>query len=265
MPLLSIPFYLESAPMIGFGMLIGLCLGLTGVGGGVLIIPILTAYFGMPTIMAVGTASLISSIVKVNAGIAHIRARNIEWRPLLWMLVGAIPMTLGSTTAVVYLSEHETLSSAINATVESLIVIIMLLALVSIILKYRASTMGVEKTTVGSHSTAIFSGMACGSILGSTGVGGGVMLLPAFNTIMGVSIKKSVGSSVVMALILSSITALNYSRGGQSDITVALIMSAGAFIGIPLAVRLLKHFNDTQLYLLTFIVVGVSLVLTLLK
>ncbi len=263
MDILTLLFSVDTLMKLGFGTLIGLCLGLTGVGGGVLIIPILTVFFGMQTIMAVGTASLISAIVKVNAGFAHIRAGNVAWKPLRWMLVGAIPMTMLTTSGIVALSQYEQWQPIVEVVVEIAIIGVMVFALGSIFRKYRAVTR-TELITERSNSTALMSGMACGSILGSTGVGGGVMLLPAFNSVMGVDIKKSVGSSVVMALVLSGLTAMNYSRGGQSDILAAMVMSLGAFIGVPIAVRLMKVFSDKHVYQLTLVIISTSLGLTLL-
>ncbi|WP_087024216.1 sulfite exporter TauE/SafE family protein [Thaumasiovibrio subtropicus] len=263
MDIFSLLFSLDTLLKLGFGTLIGLCLGLTGVGGGVLIIPVLTVFFGMQTIMAVGTASLISSIVKVNAGFAHIKAGNVAWRPLRWMLLGAIPMTLATTSGILLLNQHQVWGPRVALAVEATIVGVMVFALISIFRKYRTATK--PQTEVSrSTSTAVMSGMACGSILGSTGVGGGVMLLPAFNTVMGVDIKKSIGSSVVMALVLSALTALNYGRGGQSDMLAAIVMSLGAFIGVPIAVRLLKKLSDSQIYLFTLVIISISLALTLL-
>nr|WP_086939708.1 sulfite exporter TauE/SafE family protein [Thaumasiovibrio occultus] len=264
METIELLFTFDSLLKLGFGALIGMCLGMTGVGGGVLIIPILTAIFDMQTIMAVGTASIISSVVKVNAGFAHVKAGNVEWKPLLWMLVGAIPMTLFTTTAIIKLNAHPVIGPMVGVAVETTIIAIMLFALYTLYKKYRQCEQAAP-TIIRSNSTAVFSGMACGSILGSTGVGGGVMLLPAFNSVMGVDIKKSIGSSVVVALVLSSLTALSYSRGGQSDVMAAILMSVGAFVGVPIAVRLLKRTSDAQIYLLTLVIISISLILTLTK
>jgi len=119
---------LETLMQLGFGSLIGLCLGLTGVGGGGLIIPILQVVFGMQIVMAVGTASLISTIVKVNAGYSHIRAGNVDWKALKWMLIGSIPATLLTTELIVLLNNHPSTQSIITVVLETTIVLIMLLA-----------------------------------------------------------------------------------------------------------------------------------------
>lgn len=251
---------LETLMQLGFGSLIGLCLGLTGVGGGVLIIPILQVVFGMQIVMAVGTASLISTIVKVNAGYSHIRAGNVDWKALKWMLIGSIPATLLTTELIVLLNNHPSTQSIITVVIETTIVLIMLFALLTMYRKYRCED---SKQTSKSYSNkvAVSAGVTCGSLLGSTGVGGGVLLLPAFNTLLGVNIKKSVGSSLVMALVLSALTALNYSKGGQSDITTAIAMSLGAVSGVPIAIRLLNKFSDKQVYSSTMVIITIALLM----
>jgi len=254
----------DSLMKVALGSLIGLCLGLTGVGGGVLIIPILQVIFGMHTIMAVGTASIISSIVKANAGISHIMVGNVDWKALRWMLLGALPATFITTELIIHLYSIPALSTTINGAIEIAIIVIMLLSLVSIYNKYRQCA-NQQSGRMHSNKIAVSAGATCGTIMGSTGVGGGVMLLPAFNTLLGVGIKKSVGSSLVMALILSSLTALNYSRGGQSDLTTAILMSLGAFIGVPVSMQLMKKIKDKHVYILTLIIIVISLVMILFK
>lgn len=260
MDLFLMIFSYEGVIKISLGALIGFCLGLTGVGGGVLIIPILQVVFGMQTVMAVGTASIISSIVKANAGLSHIYAGNVDWKALRWMLIGAVPATYLTTELIIYLYNIPAMAISINYAMEVGIIGIMLVSIYSILIKYKTS--GLEtKVRAHSNTVAVSAGATCGTILGSTGVGGGVMLLPAFNTLLGVNIKKSVGSSLVMALILSALTALNYSKGGQSDINTALLISSGAFIGVPVAMKLIKKLKDKQIYGFTIFIILISLVM----
>lgn len=251
---------LDTLLKLSLGAVIGLCLGLTGVGGGVLIIPILQVAFGMPTVMAVGTASIISTIVKSNAGLSHVVAGNVDWRALRWMLLGGLPATYLTTQGIVYLYKDASIAAIINSSIDVAIIAVMLLSLTSIILKYRKADT-VQEARAHSNPIAVSAGGTCGVILGSTGVGGGVMLLPAFNTLLGVDIKKSIGSSLVMALCLSALTALNYSSGGQSDVATAVLMSIGAFLGVPVALRLIKKFTDKQIYALTIAIIAISFVL----
>ncbi|MGR5144514.1 sulfite exporter TauE/SafE family protein [Photobacterium sp. DNB23_23_1] len=264
MELLWVILSFDGALKLVLGAIIGLCLGLTGVGGGVLIIPILQFFFGMGTVTAVGTASLISMFVKLNAGFSHIKAGNVAWRKLGLMLLGAVPATWFITEWVVYFNNHDQYSHQITQAIDIAIVGIMLLSLFSLYKKRNSSiSSSANSQPESGKAKAVCAGGVCGAVLGSTGVGGGVLLLPAFNSLLGIDLKKSIGSSVVMALALSGITALNYSRGGQSDIATAALMTAGAFLGVPIAIRLLERFSENQLYSLTLLVIFISLCLTL--
>ena len=59
------------------GTVFGLCLGLTGVGGGVMLIPMLQVFCDMNTVLSVGTASIISTLVKINASVAIYKSKKM--------------------------------------------------------------------------------------------------------------------------------------------------------------------------------------------
>lgn len=249
-----------------FGVLIGLCLGLTGVGGGVLIIPILQVVFGLPIIVAVGTASIIAALTKISAAIAHVKAGNVVWSYVKYILLGAIPTVLITTSFIVNISQHEYFGRYANLLIEYSIIAIMIFSLFSIIKKYKVSGKGNitnSSISIPKKKPAFFSGVLCGSVMGSTGIGGGVLLLPLLNNTLGVDIKKSVGTSIVLAVILSSITAISYSSGGKSDYPTAISLVIGSFIGVPIAMNIIKKLTDSAVYLLTIYIIVVSLLLTI--
>ena len=255
---------------IVLGAFFGLCLGLTGVGGGVLLIPMLQVVCDMNTVLAVGTASVISSLVKVNASVCHIRAKNVSWRSVWYLFIGAVPMTLMITQIVVYYNRHPIYQSLTNSLISTLIILVMMGSLIAVIRKYlhqmivtEASQSVTTKHEYKCNKQAVFSGMFCGSILGSTGVGGGVLLLPILNSILKIDIKKAIGSSVVLALFLSAITALGYAKGGQIDMYTAALFTIGSFFGVPIASKLIKYLKDNTIYLLTIATIAISLILTL--
>ena len=81
------------------GFLIALMIGLTGVGGGVLTVPILILFLDIPTAEAVGTALTFSALVKLPACIVYLRQQRVDFRVLKYMLVGGLPgVVAGSLT-----------------------------------------------------------------------------------------------------------------------------------------------------------------------
>ena len=251
---------------VGFGAVIGLCLGMTGVGGGVLIIPVLRGVFAMSPVMAVGTASLCASLMKIGSGFMHVRNGNVDWRNSALILLGAAPILVVTSFAIVRLSDNPATAAQINQVVEYLIVGVIAFSLVAMIKKTfgkNSPAKSSEETEGFFNKKTLISGAATGFIMGSTGVGGGVLLLPLLSVTIGLDMKRSVGSSTVIALALSSAGALAYSGGGQSDIVTAVLLVLGSFVGVPLAGFLLKAMSDKRLQQVSLGLISVSAIVML--
>ena len=250
---------MDIALRVFFGAVIGLCLGLTGVGGGVLIIPILRGVFAMSPVMAVGTASLCAALMKVNAGFMHVRVGNVEWKSIAQVLVGAAPTLLITSMGIVALSENPETAVIINQIVEYLIIGVIVFSMVAMTRRSTPDTEVKQRAKTGFfHPKTIMAGAATGVVMGATGVGGGVLLLPLLSVTIGLDMKKSVGSSVVIALALSSAAALMYGEGGQSDVLTAVLLVVGSFIGIPLAGLLMKALSDQRLQQISLGLIAIS-------
>lgn len=254
----------ELSMILATGCLIGLVLGMTGVGGGVLIIPILRIVFNMNPILAVGTASICASLMKVNAAALHIKIGNINWQQSLLMLAGALPATWFTTQAIVQLTNNPATSAAIENLVNYLVIGAILFSLASMIYKdIRPSkkddcnTMQVSKAKTGVIK-AVLAGIGSGCVIGATGVGGGVLLLPILTVLLNVDIKKAVGSSIFIALVLSTLSAFTYSGGGQADMVTAILLVAGSLVGVPLAGLLIKLISDKALHRMTLGLISIS-------
>ena len=79
------------------GFLIAMCIGLTGVGGGVITAPVLTLFLGMAPAEAVGTALIFSSVVKLGLAPLYLGRKQVNFRVLAFLLAGGLPgVTLGS-------------------------------------------------------------------------------------------------------------------------------------------------------------------------
>ena len=79
---------------ISLGFLVGLIVGLTGVGGGSLMTPMLIFFFGIKPALAIGTDLLFAAITKSAGAIKHQKHGNIDWRITGLLAVGSIPTAL---------------------------------------------------------------------------------------------------------------------------------------------------------------------------
>ncbi len=84
---------LDGLAFILAGAAVGFCVGITGVGGGSLMTPLLTM-MGVPLHTAIGTDLLYAAISKSGGTVVHQQKRNIEWPIVLWLAAGSIPAAL---------------------------------------------------------------------------------------------------------------------------------------------------------------------------
>lgn len=77
------------------GLIVGLIVGLTGVGGGSLMTPLLITVFKLNPVVAIGTDLWFAAITKTSGSIAHHRAGHVNYRVMGLLLAGSIPASLG--------------------------------------------------------------------------------------------------------------------------------------------------------------------------
>jgi len=90
---MDLSFFFEVFRYILGGAAVGLLVGLTGVGGGSLMTPLLIM-FGIPYNVAIGTDLLYAATTKCGAVVSHHRKGTVRWRLVLWLAVGSIPASL---------------------------------------------------------------------------------------------------------------------------------------------------------------------------
>ncbi len=239
------------------GLVIGFCIGLTGVGGGVLVLPAMTVVLGLPPSVAVGTASLYAFITKIAASYSHHRLGNVYWRAVGLTLVGAVPACLGVSWWVNWmlgrLKGNAEASEAFQAGQGVLLSVVVLAAAAYMIVqevRHRLRPRDPADAAVdeelmvvpvaahcGNPVLAICGGLLIGGLIGSTSVGGGVILVPLLFAIFRTTPRQTVGTSIVIALALTLVTAFVYGKGGQLDISTGLIMGVAAFAGARLGAK----------------------------
>src|SRR5258708_16243683 len=73
------------------GMLVGMLVGLTGLGGGVLLLPILIFGLGVSPIVAVGSDAAFNAMTKIGAGYLHWKGRTLDWRLVAGFVFAGLP------------------------------------------------------------------------------------------------------------------------------------------------------------------------------
>lgn len=246
------------------GLLIGFCIGLTGVGGGVLVLPALTVILRIDPIIAVGTTTLYAFLTKCTAIFHHFRLKTIDWGTSIRFLSGAVPANFITAFWVSRKGADEAFKESLTTFIVYVVffaVGMMVLnmlgqSLPSMIRRERSLAEQINGHHILRNGLSIVLGVICGGLIGATAIGGGVLIVPMLIILFGLPASRTVGSAIFIALILTLDTALIYGCRGELDLVTAIIMSVGSLAGVYHGSRLSVRMPET---LLRIIVIGLIL------
>ena len=257
--------FLEFIIDILAGGFVGFIIGMTGVGGGIIIMPVIR-FLGLPLDVAVGTSSLYSFIVKIYAYYQHHVLKTIHYPSAIHFLTGAVPGGLISSFFISnykkqYLHDYQNFSELLNY----FIVFAICLALVFLLLKPLKDTKNKEFKNL-SFKDRLFGmllGFVVGFIMGGTGVGGGALIIPVLIIFFNLNAINTVGSSIFIALVVMMVSSVVHISNGNYDLKTALLLISGSFIGTYFGAGLAKKIPDKMLRKIIMFIIIISAILML--
>lgn len=223
---------LSGVPQFLCGFAVGFLIAYSGVGGGAVVIPAMIVLFGEPAAAAVGTASIYAAATKTAAAAEHWRGGNVNGKLCAKFTAAAAPGVLLSAAAVAFFSRHEELGESFQTGLRYFIAAVIALSLAAA--QFRPAAGGRTRAALMPAAFAV------GAVMGATGVGGGVLIIPALLLLSGETPKRIVGASIVIALALSALAALVYWGGGQINFPLAAWMTAGSLLAVKPAAHALR-------------------------
>ncbi|MFB9998850.1 sulfite exporter TauE/SafE family protein [Providencia rustigianii] len=247
---------------LAIGALIGLIISTTGVGGGVIVLPILTYFFGLNALAAVATANFLSMLMKISSSYMHFRLGNIPMKGALIVLTIMLPSTFLSSLFVTWLGSipeyTQQVEWGINLLVATAIIFSLYLFIQRMFFLNPLKKLAVKENQLRAMA---FPAVMAGIVLGATGVGGGVVVLPMLLRYMNLNIKQAIGTSIIVTTVLSGSSALAYAQDGYTDLKLALILCAGALLVMPLAKYLLVKLSERTFQYMTLLLILCSAVM----
>jgi uncharacterized membrane protein YfcA len=248
------------------GFAVGLLVGMTGVGGGSLMTPLLILLFGIHPATAVGTDLLYASATKTGGTLVHGLTHTIDWRVVGWLAAGSVPATALTLLALSRLDMDGAAAHALITCVLSGALFATAVALV-----FRGTLLGLYARRFGvvgpRHVTALT--VAVGAVLGVlvsiSSVGAGAIGVTALVLLYpNLATARIVGSDIAHAVPLTLVAGLGHWMLGSIDWNLFGSLLVGSLPGIFLGSYLSSRVPDPILrYLLagTLSVVGVRLLL----
>jgi uncharacterized membrane protein YfcA len=225
------------------GLIVGFVIGLTGMGGGALMTPVLVLLFGVNPGSAVSADVVTSLVLKPFGGSVHVRRRTVNWRLVRWLMIGSIPGAfLGA-----YLLD-EVIGTDNQNTVKRILGWVLIVAagaiLAKLVLQARRNeapvTAMMDPALVRPAPTLVIGALG-GLIVGMTSVGSGSLIIVALMLVYPkLSSKEMVGTDLIQAIPLVGAAALGHFLFGSLDFSIIGSVLLGA---IP-AVILGAHFSS---------------------
>ena len=232
------------------GLIVGFTVGLTGMGGGALMTPILVLLFNVQPLAAVSSDLVNSLLMKPVGGGVHLRRGTVQWSLVRWLVIGSVPSAFVGVLILRQLGEGSRVQNSLKALLGwALLVAAMSMVAKAVLQAREHRRMAALGRSANEHPyqlkpiPTLFIGVAGGLIVGMTSVGSGslmiVMLMLLYPSL---SARSLVGTDLVQAVPLVMSAALGHVFFGdlQLDITGALLVGSvpGAYIGAQLSSRL---------------------------
>ncbi|MBP1927561.1 putative membrane protein YfcA [Methanolinea mesophila] len=249
---------------VAISLVIGIIAALVGLGGGFLYVPTLILLFGLDTPTAIGTSLTIIVFTMLSSSITYARQRRIFYRSAMYLIIPSVIFSFigASLTAVL----------PVFVITVVFIVVLFLVGLKMIfpgLPQIFPLTFGPcsDEVCVDRFSNRVTNrlyyahvlvwGSVAGMMSGLTGVGGGVINVPAL-VMMGMPVHFAVATSTFVILFTAISASLVHIRLGNVSLEYTAVYSVGAIIGAQIGARIAPAIHSDQLKKL----VGVVLLLT---
>ena len=219
-----------TALKILIGFVVGTLIGLTGLGGGVLLLPLLIFGLKIPAIIAVGSDALFNFITKIPSSAVHLSKGNVRRKVVLAMAVGSIP---GSILGVNLLQHLRVVYGAgVNNFIKVAVGILLIIIPILLLLQRRIEDhMANRPPTAKSFAGMTVIGLVGGFLVGMTSVGSGSIIMMLLLLFYSYPPKVMVGTDITHAVILTGVTSLLHWRLGNVNLPLVGCLLIGSIPG----------------------------------
>ena len=231
--------------IVAFGLGVGLLVGMTGIGGGSLMTPLLILVFGVKPITAVGTDLAYGAVTKTVGGWRHWRQKTVDMSLSTWMAIGSVPAAVGGVYVL------EALERAHGEDFDDLLILLLAITLLVCGVMTLARALFLKRMhdkerdsvemTRGNKVRAVVLGAIVGFVLGVTFAGSGALIAVGLILLFQLVTQRVVGTDVFHAAILLWAAAIAHVVSGNVDFGLAgniLVGSVpGVWVGSNLSVK----------------------------
>jgi uncharacterized protein len=228
--------------IVAFGLGIGVLVGMTGMGGGSLMTPLLILIFGTNPSTAIGTDIFYSAITKMVGSWRHLKLQTVNMELVKWLSFGSVPAAVAGVGLISIVESHvsedrlnELLYAVLGGTLLMVGAVTLLRALILRGLIDERERFEVETR----HKVAAVTiGATTGFVIGITSAGSGTVIAILLIAVYRLAPKKVVGTDIVHAAILLAAASVAHWIGGDVDFGLAGNILVGSIPGVIIGAAL---------------------------
>ena len=228
--------------IIVFGLGIGVLVGMTGMGGGSLMTPLLILIFGIQPTTAIGTDIFYSAVTKTVGGWRHLRLKTVNMELVRWLSLGSVPAAVGGVAIVSVLQDHigeDRLDSLVYAVLGGTLLMVGVITLArALILRDLVQERDRFDVERRHKVAAVVIGATTGFVIGITSAGSGTVIAILLIAVYRLSPKKVVGTDVFHAAVLLWAAGIAHWVGGNVDFGLAANILIGSIPGVIIGAAL---------------------------
>jgi uncharacterized membrane protein YfcA len=219
-----------------FGLGIGMLVGMTGMGGGSLMTPLLILIFGINPSTAIGTDIFYSAITKIVGSWRHLKMRTVNLELVRWLAYGSVPAAVAGVALIGVVEQHvseDRLNELLYAVLGGTLLMVGVVTLArALILRGLIDERERFEVETRHKVAAVAIGATTGFVIGITSAGSGTVIAILLIAVYRLAPKKVVGTDIVHAAVLLSAAAIAHWVGGNIDFGLAANILVGSIPGV---------------------------------
>jgi uncharacterized membrane protein YfcA len=225
------------------GLFVGGVVGLTGVGGGSLMTPILVLIFGQSPVVAVGTDLVFSASTKLAATASFAGSRRVDWRIVGRLALGSIP---GAVAVVCWFWTTRHTPGVVEQVIGRALAVLLAIAAVAMLLQYPLRRLALKFTSITFEQAGrytmpltVLTGLFLGVGVTLTSIGAGALGVVALLALYPLRLTgdRLVATDIAHAVPVTAIAGVTHAALGHVDLKILGLLLAGSIPGVLIASR----------------------------
>jgi uncharacterized protein len=246
------------------GLIAGIIVGLTGMGGAALVTPMLVLIFGINPATAVSSDVVASAFMKPVGAMVHIRAKTVHWRLVGWLSAGSVPGVILGTVVFAKVLNTEEAADTIKTWIGWVLVLAVAAMVAKTFVGRRASGLRAQSELLGPQmpvrpAPTLLLGLIVGILVGMTSVGSGSLVVTTLLLLYPL-LRPSVLVGTDLTQAVPMLIAGAIAHAGFGDISVAVVVSLliGQIPGIWMGARLSSRYDGHALRWLLMVILAAT-------